>query len=776
MRIAQITPGVIPIPPNGWGAVEKIIWEYTKVLRNLGHHVEILYADQVVKGEWDIVHVHMANLAIFLQERGIPYVFSHHDHHAFHYGKDSEVYQQNRKAIQGSVFSFVHAKYLVDYFDVPGKIRYLGHGANLEDYGFRDRSVDVLEGKTKLVMMANNGLAGNHLYDRKGFGPGIEAAKKLSLPITIICRSQGNSELIETLPKYNGLTVMYDLNYEEAIREIDSCHVFLNPSMLEAGHPNLTVSESICMGIPVVGTSETRIPGTEMVTLNNLLVSSEELSEKIKEVIHFYSSYVLECKHQRGLLSWEVVVSRMLMDYAKFAGISQKTLLLDSYKNSQKREDDQNKQPGYYARFTENPYLYKAKETNSDVSVSFIDRRTDEVIHKMILGSGPRSWISPSDPKDRFVKWRIEVKEGVEIRYEKNMDLEGQHVLVIDTKDINLQDKQKLKAFSESNGCYLTTDTKIDGIPCFQFTGRNRDHFYRVLNLDQIRDYFIGKNKIEKKTFVNFAPSALGDNIAFLPYVNELGRIRGKKVYVKSAHKDLFEGIYEWVEFVDDIQCTEYILVNYLFDVPLQRGFSNQLGLEYQEIRPRVRDSKVNAPAIKGKYVCFSTHSTAQAKNWNNNQAWTKLCEELTKCKITPVCIDRHKSFGIEGHWNEIPQNCLDLTGGDLDFMISVIDGCEFFVGLSSGLSWLAHARGKSVILISGVTIPENEFTIDCVRIHKDEICNSCFNNPKEFKFDPGNWLWCPVHGGTSRQFECTKKISAKHVMDKAREAGYIGS
>lgn len=68
MRIAQITPGNIPIPTDGWGAVEKVIWEYTKVLRDLGHDVEILYTDEVVKGEWDVVHVHMANLALILKK------------------------------------------------------------------------------------------------------------------------------------------------------------------------------------------------------------------------------------------------------------------------------------------------------------------------------------------------------------------------------------------------------------------------------------------------------------------------------------------------------------------------------------------------------------------------------------------------------------------------------------------------------------------------------------------------------------------------------------
>jgi hypothetical protein len=30
MKITQVTPGLITIPPNGWGAVEKIIWNYQK--------------------------------------------------------------------------------------------------------------------------------------------------------------------------------------------------------------------------------------------------------------------------------------------------------------------------------------------------------------------------------------------------------------------------------------------------------------------------------------------------------------------------------------------------------------------------------------------------------------------------------------------------------------------------------------------------------------------------------------------------------------------------
>ena len=54
MRIVNITPGLIPIPPNGWGAVEKIIWEMHQNLLKLGHDSKILYTNEVEKNDWDV--------------------------------------------------------------------------------------------------------------------------------------------------------------------------------------------------------------------------------------------------------------------------------------------------------------------------------------------------------------------------------------------------------------------------------------------------------------------------------------------------------------------------------------------------------------------------------------------------------------------------------------------------------------------------------------------------------------------------------------------------
>ena len=42
MRIAIVGPGIMPIPPTGWGAVEILIWDQKLALEELGHEVVIV--------------------------------------------------------------------------------------------------------------------------------------------------------------------------------------------------------------------------------------------------------------------------------------------------------------------------------------------------------------------------------------------------------------------------------------------------------------------------------------------------------------------------------------------------------------------------------------------------------------------------------------------------------------------------------------------------------------------------------------------------------------
>lgn len=70
MKIALVGPGLMPIPPVGWGAIESLIWKYYQGLRAAGHTVEIFNSQDIativkeINGrDFDFVHVHYDEFA-----------------------------------------------------------------------------------------------------------------------------------------------------------------------------------------------------------------------------------------------------------------------------------------------------------------------------------------------------------------------------------------------------------------------------------------------------------------------------------------------------------------------------------------------------------------------------------------------------------------------------------------------------------------------------------------------------------------------------------------
>jgi autotransporter strand-loop-strand O-heptosyltransferase len=98
---------------------------------------------------------------------------------------------------------------------------------------------------------------------------------------------------------------------------------------------------------------------------------------------------------------------------------------------------------------------------------------------------------------------------------------------------------------------------------------------------------------------------------------------------------------------------------------------------------------------------------------------------------------------------------------------MAIIHHSEFFIGLGSGVSWLAWALGKQVVMINNFAADDHEF--ECIRITNKNVCNGCWNNPN-FKFDASDWNFCPIWKGTPRQFECQKSISSNDVIEKINQ------
>jgi autotransporter strand-loop-strand O-heptosyltransferase len=113
--------------------------------------------------------------------------------------------------------------------------------------------------------------------------------------------------------------------------------------------------------------------------------------------------------------------------------------------------------------------------------------------------------------------------------------------------------------------------------------------------------------------------------------------------------------------------------------------------------------------------------------------------------------------------WNQIPHGVEDETGDkSISERARWLKHADFFVGLSSGLSWLAWAMEIPVVMISGFTHPLNEFATP-YRVINYHTCNGCWNDPA-LRFDHKDFLWCPRHKDTPRQFECTRLITVEHV------------
>jgi autotransporter strand-loop-strand O-heptosyltransferase len=204
--------------------------------------------------------------------------------------------------------------------------------------------------------------------------------------------------------------------------------------------------------------------------------------------------------------------------------------------------------------------------------------------------------------------------------------------------------------------------------------------------------------------------------------------------------------------------------------IGLHEAAAYLLGVDPSEQRPRLAmpDPDPEGRPIAGPYVCIATQSTGQYKYWNNPDGWREVIAALRGAGYQVVCIDQQRLYGQGIVWNHIPNGVQDETG-DRPLMERVrwLRHAEFFIGLSSGLSWLAWAVGIPVVLISGFTHPLTEFHTP-YRVINHHVCNSCWNDIR-LTVSHNDFLQCPRHKDTPRQFECTKMITAVQVLGAIR-------
>ena len=294
-------------------------------------------------------------------------------------------------------------------------------------------------------------------------------------------------------------------------------------------------------------------------------------------------------------------------------------------------------------------------------------------------------------------------------------------------------------------------------------------------------------NLNNKEVMVQMPVRTLGDSIAWFSYLERFQQKHNCKLIVvmnKNVRK-IFEKQYPqftYVEREDTINYKPYAsyYLGLFFngdkdnqpidfkEVGLHKTAAMILGLydeeENKDIPPRVDLSATRK--IKEKYVVIATQASAQAKYWNNPFGWENVIKFLKENDYKVICIDQNRINGRGICFNHIPWGVEDYTGDlPLQERIDIIKDADFFIGLPSGLSWLAWCCKVPVVLISGFSLPKTEFFTP-YRIINYNACCGCWDDVRE-NFEHNNFLWCPrkKDDDFDKKFECTKLITPDKVI-----------
>jgi autotransporter strand-loop-strand O-heptosyltransferase len=282
-------------------------------------------------------------------------------------------------------------------------------------------------------------------------------------------------------------------------------------------------------------------------------------------------------------------------------------------------------------------------------------------------------------------------------------------------------------------------------------------------------------NLKDKRVYISFGSKSLGDTIAWIPYCEVFRKKHGCKLIVSTFLNSLFKDQYPDIEFVEPGDSVPNIHAQYrlgwyytsegVYDnnkhpndfkkIPLQKTATDILGLDYEEVRPILK--LPDTP--KKKKVGIGFHSTAQSKYWNNPDGWQAVIDHLNNLGYECMIYSKEGDGYMN---NNYPEGVTTFNGGNLQEVIDDLSECEFFIGLGSGLSWLAWACKLPVVLISGFSEKWAETKLDTYRVINESVCHGCFNSDR---LDAGDWNWCPLHKNTDRMFECTKQISSDMVI-----------
>ena len=270
---------------------------------------------------------------------------------------------------------------------------------------------------------------------------------------------------------------------------------------------------------------------------------------------------------------------------------------------------------------------------------------------------------------------------------------------------------------------------------------------------------------------------AVGDSITLLPYVEQFRRTFDCEVSLSigANFRDIVRNYFPHIRLSkgvpEDTYATFYTM-GWMY-MPLAtpsdvRAMPLELFGQTILNTPKLgRPSKViykptKPRSISKPYVCIGVQASGTNKCWLTPGGWDQVVEHLKSIGYRVICIDRDRKCSGNGITVKQPKGAEDFSGNyTLLDRINQLAYADFFIGVSSGLAWLAWSVDIPVVLISAVTETWYEFDTP-YRISNPLMCHGCFNDLSVHCMHIAD---CVLYKGTPRMYECLRSISARQVI-----------
>jgi hypothetical protein len=263
----------------------------------------------------------------------------------------------------------------------------------------------------------------------------------------------------------------------------------------------------------------------------------------------------------------------------------------------------------------------------------------------------------------------------------------------------------------------------------------------------------------------------LGDTLCFASYLPDFKHYyQPSKLWVTTFWPELF-GISDEFDVLDAVSpdtlvCDKLVSCGYRKEDLLHttRGmfYAARASMGLPEALPgaavRRPLTRPVAAVRQTNKIVLAPESTKSIARWDyqGGWGWQAVVDALVARGFEVHNISYETDLGLR---NVIPHHGHD----DIAVVRQHIAEARLFLGLSSGLAWLAWAYHTPVVMVAGFTKFFNEFP--CYRVWNPHACNGCFNVFPDIKSP------CPLFDNTDRKHECHRTITPDMVLAQVDRA-----